>query len=133
MSLMSVLKSRFSVRALLGGALLAVASSSYAGDDQFTLGRTILLGAGDHGATIPLVICRQTKYIKVKAERDLTLERVVVTYGGDRTKTIYFDREMHGEKETEWRSLGSRRCVKKIEVYGNSERSKAGVKVFGRK
>lgn len=133
MSLMSVLKPRLSVRALLGGALLAVASSSYASDDQFTLGRTILLGAGDHGATIPLVICRQTKYIKVKAERDLTLERVVVTYGGDRTKTIYFDREMRGEKETEWRSLGSRRCVKKIEVYGNSERSKAGVKVFGRK
>ena len=75
----------------------------------------------------------QTKYIKVKAERDLTLDRVVVTYGGDRTKTIRFDREMSSDKETEWKSLGSRRCVKKIEVYGNSERSKAGVKVFGRK
>lgn len=90
-----------------------VASASHAGDDQFTLGRTILLGAGDHGATIPLVVCRQTKYIKVKAERDLTLDRVVVTYGGDRTKTIRFDREMSSDKETEWKSLGSRRCVKK--------------------
>ncbi|MGL4249128.1 MAG: DUF2541 family protein [Aeromonas sp.] len=118
---------------LVVGILLVVASASQAGDDQFTLGRTILLGAGDHGATIPLVICRQTKYIKVKAERDLTLDRVVVTYGGNRTKTIYFDRDMNGDKETEWRSLGSRRCVKKIEVYGNSDRSKAGVKVFGRK
>ncbi|WP_368194901.1 DUF2541 domain-containing protein [Aeromonas sp. R2-2] len=133
MSLMSIWNSRFSAHSLLGGALLVVASASHAGDDQFTLGRTILLGAGDHGATIPLVICRQTKYIKVKAERDLTLDRVVVTYGGDRTKTIRFDREMSSDKETEWKSLGSRRCVKKIEVYGNSERSKAGVKVFGRK
>ncbi|MGL5155440.1 MAG: DUF2541 family protein, partial [Aeromonas veronii] len=81
MSLMSIWNSRFSARSLLGGALLVVASASHAGDDQFTLGRTILLGAGDHGATIPLVVCRQTKYIKVKAERDLTLDRVVVTYG----------------------------------------------------
>ncbi|EKP0307595.1 DUF2541 family protein [Aeromonas veronii] len=133
MSLISIWNSSFSARTLLGGILLAVASASHAGDDQFTLGRTILLGAGDRGATIPLVICRQTKYIKVKAERDLNLERVVVTYGGDRTKTIRFDRDMSGNKETEWKSLGSRRCVKKIQVYGNSERSTAGVKVFGRK
>ncbi|WP_434471010.1 DUF2541 family protein [Aeromonas veronii] len=133
MSVMSIWNSRFSPRTLLGGILLVMASASHAGDDQFTLGRTILLGVGDHGATIPLVICRQTKYIKVKAERDLTLDRVVVTYGGDRTKTIYFDQDMRGDTETGWKSLGSRRCVKKIEVYGNSERSKAGVKVFGRK
>ena len=57
MSLMSIWNSRFSARSLLGGALLVVASASHAGDDQFTLGRTILLGAGDHGATIPLVVC----------------------------------------------------------------------------
>ncbi|MBL0665127.1 DUF2541 family protein [Aeromonas jandaei] len=133
MSLLALWRSRFSVRALLGTVLLVVATASHAGEDQFPLGRTILLGAGDHGATIPMVICRQTKYIKVKAERDLTLDRVVVTYGGDRTKTIYFDQDMRGDTETGWKSLGSRRCVKKIEVYGNSERSKAGVKVFGRK
>ena len=133
MSLNSIWRKACSGRALFGALLLVAASACQAGDDQFTLGRTILLGIGDHGATIPMVACRQTKYIKVKAERDLTLDRVVVTYGGDRTKTIRFDREMSSDKETEWKSLGSRRCVKKIEVYGNSERSKAGVKVFGRK
>ncbi|PJG58956.1 DUF2541 family protein [Aeromonas cavernicola] len=133
MSLMSIWNSHLTTRILVGGLLLVSTSAVQASDDQFTLGRTILLGAGDHGATIPLVVCRQTKYIKVKAERDLTLERVVVTYGGDRTKTIYFDRDMRGSKETEWKSLGSRRCVKKIEIFGNSDRSKAGVKVFGRK
>ncbi|ALP39673.1 hypothetical protein WL1483_254 [Aeromonas schubertii] len=102
-------------------------------DDQFTLGRTILLGMGDRGAVIPLVLCRPTKYVKVKAERELTLDRLVVTYGDDRTRTVRFDREMDKEQETEWKSLGTRRCIKKIEVYGNAEGSKAGVKVFGRR
>ena len=56
-----------------------------------------------------------------------------MTYGSNRTKTIKFDRDMRADKETEWKSLGSRVCVKRLEVYGNSEGSKAGVKVFGRK
>ncbi len=57
----------------------------------------------------------------------------MVTYGSNRTKTIKFDRDVRADKETEWKSLGSRVCVKRLEVYGNSEGSKAGVKVFGRK
>ena len=133
MSLNSIWRKACSGRALFGALLLVAASACQAGDDQFTLGRTILLGIGDHGATIPMVACRQTKYIKVKAERDLTLDRIVVTYGSNRTKTIKFDRDMLADKETERKSLGSRVCVKRLEVYGNSEGSKAGVKVFGRK
>jgi hypothetical protein len=133
MSLNSIWRIASSSRVLFGTLLLVVASACHASDDQFTLGRTILLGIGDHGANIPMVACRQTKYIKVKAERDLTLDRIVVTYGSNRTKTIKFDRDMRADKETEWKSLGSRVCVKRLEVYGNSEGSKAGVKVFGRK
>ncbi|MCX7127225.1 DUF2541 family protein [Aeromonas sp.] len=133
MSLNSIWRIASSCRVLFGTLLLVVASACHASDDQFTLGRTILLGIGDHGANIPMVACRQTKYIKVKAERDLTLDRIVVTYGSNRTKTIKFDRNMRADKETEWKSLGSRVCVKRLEVYGNAEGSKAGVKVFGRK
>ena len=133
MSLKSIWRIASSSRVLFGTLLLVVASACHANDDQFTLGRTILLGIGDHGANIPMVACRQTKYIKVKAERDLTLDRIVVTYGSNRTKTIKFDRNMRADKETEWKSLGSRVCVKRLEVYGNAEGSKAGVKVFGRK
>ncbi len=133
MSLNSIWRIASSSRVLFGTLLLVVASACHANDDQFTLGRTILLGIGDHGANIPMVACRQTKYIKVKAERDLTLDRIVVTYGSNRTKTIKFDRNMRADKETEWKSLGSRVCVKRLEVYGNAEGSKAGVKVFGRK
>ena len=113
-------------------AALLAAPQALAGD-QFTLGRTLLLGIGDSGATIPLLVCRPTKYVKVKAERGLTLERLVVTYGDDRTRTVRFDREMDKDQETQWQSLGTRRCVKQIQVYGNAEGSKAGVKVFGRR
>ncbi|MEL4294157.1 DUF2541 domain-containing protein [Shewanella xiamenensis] len=102
-------------------------------DDEITLGRTLLLGIGDHPATIPLVICRQAKYIKIKAERDVSVDRVVVTYGDDKTRTIKFDTDIEKDEYSEWKSLGARRCVKKIEVYGNSDRSKAGIKVLGRK
>lgn len=102
-------------------------------DNEITLGRTILLGIGDHPATIPLVICRQAKYIKIKAERDVNIDRVVVTYGDDKTRTIKFDTDIEKDEHSDWKSLGARRCVKKIEVYGNSDRSKAGIKVLGRK
>ena len=94
-------------------------------DDEITLGRTLLLGIGDHPATIPLIICRQAKYIKIKAERDVSVDRVVVTYGDDKTRTVRFDTDIEKDKHSGWKSLGARRCVKKIEVYGNSDRSKA--------
>lgn len=101
--------------------------------DDITLGRTIVLGIGDQAATIPLIICRQAKEISIKAERDVFIERVVVTYGDEKTRTINFDTDIGKDKSSSWKSLGSRRCVKKIEVYGNSDRSKAGIKVMGRK
>ncbi|MGL4939564.1 DUF2541 family protein, partial [Shewanella sp.] len=94
---------------------------------------TILLGIGEQAATIPLVICRQAKEISIKAERDVYIDRVVVTYGDDKTRTVNFDADIAKDKNSRWKSLGARRCVKKIEVYGNSDRSKAGVKVIGRK
>ncbi len=49
-------------------------------DDKFTLGRTILLEHGNLAAKIPMVICRNTNAIKVKAEKDLELRKVVVRF-----------------------------------------------------
>lgn len=117
----------------LAAACLLLATGLGAKEEQFTLGRTLLLGMGEQGAVIPLVVCRQTKEIKVKAERDLRLDHIRVTYGNNSTKTLRFNRDLKADKETSWHSLGTRRCVKKIEVFGHSEGSKAGVKVFGRR
>ncbi|WP_459166523.1 DUF2541 family protein [Aeromonas hydrophila] len=117
---------------LLSSLLWALAAPAMA-DDEFRLGKTILLGVGDHPAIIPMLACRPTKSIMVKAGRELTLERVKVFYGNDRSKTLYFDKDLKEEQESGWKSLGSRLCIKRIEVYGNSEGSKAGVKVYGRK
>ena len=69
--------------------LLGASSFAHA-DDKITLGRTILLGKSDHGAQIPLLVCRRVDAIKVKADRDMRLERVVVTFNNDDTKTIIF-------------------------------------------
>lgn len=102
-------------------------------ESQFTLGRTMLLGVGDQGAVIPQIVCRPTKYVKFKAERELRLERIVVTYGNDKTKSIKLNQTLDKDEESQWHSLGSRVCVKGVEVFGNAEGSKAGLKVFGRK
>lgn len=138
MLIKSSLFSTFNINRIIICLLLMFTTSvAYAkkddNDDEITLGRTILLGIGDHPAIIPLVICRQAKYIKIKAERDVSIDRVVVTYGDDKTRTIKFDTDIEKDEHSEWKSLGARRCVKKIEVYGNSDRSKAGIKVLGRK
>ncbi|MDR8522530.1 MULTISPECIES: DUF2541 family protein [Shewanella] len=113
-------------------SMLAVSNVAKA-DEQITLGRTILLSGGDHGAKIPLLICRKTDAIRVKAERDLHLERIKVTFNNGNTKTIHFHRDLKEDQYTDWRGFGYRRCVKKLEVFGNSDGSKAGVKVLGRK
>lgn len=121
---------------IMAAMLILSTSVAYAKNDEkddVTLGRTILLGIGDQAATIPLVICRQAKEISIKAKRDVFIERVVVTYGNEKTRTINFDTDIEKDKSSKWKSLGSRRCIKKIEVYGNSDRSKAGIKVMGRK
>ncbi|MBV7316524.1 DUF2541 family protein [Shewanella sp. NIFS-20-20] len=118
---------------LLATTAITLPSIAVADDEQITLGRTILLGSGDHGAKIPLLVCRKANAIKVKAERDLTLERVVVTFNNGDTKTIRFYRDLKKNQTTDWRKFAYKRCVKKLEVFGNSEGSKAGVKVLGRK
>lgn len=117
---------------LLSTLLLALPATAMA-DDEFRLGKTMLLGVGDHPAIIPIIVCRPAKSIMVKAGRELTLERVKVFYGNDRSKTLNFDKDLKEDQESGWKSLGSRLCIKRIEVYGNSEGSKAGVKVYGRK
>ncbi len=116
----------------LSFSLLMLATPALA-DDDIRLGKTLLLGVGDYPATIPMVICRPVKSLMVKARRDLTLDRVKVIYGTDRSKTLHFDRHLKEGQESGWKSLGSRLCIKKIEVYGNSSGSKAGVEVYGRK
>ncbi|MEC6824013.1 DUF2541 domain-containing protein [Photobacterium sp. NCIMB 13483] len=100
--------------------------------DQITLGRTILLEIGDHGAKIPLVVCRNTDAIKVKAERNLHLERIKVTFRNGETRNVSFHRDLKKNQETSWRKFSYKRCVKKLEVYGNSDGTRAGVKVYGR-
>ncbi|MGL4907210.1 MAG: hypothetical protein ACRC38_10865 [Plesiomonas sp.] len=130
MFLKSILNRHISSRALLGSALLIVATTANAGG-QFTLGRTVLLDGG-RVATIPVPACRMTDAIKIKAERDVKIKRVVVTYGNGGKRTINFNREIREDKETEWRSLDSERCVDSIKVYGSSDRSTGGIKVFGR-
>ncbi|MGS3184634.1 DUF2541 domain-containing protein [Aeromonas taiwanensis] len=134
MSVLSVSSfSRRGLAACLLSTLLWVPTSPALADDEFRLGKTILLGVGDHPAIIPMLACRPTKSIMVKAGRELTLERVKVFYGSDRSKTLYFDRDLKEDQESGWKSLGSRLCIKRIEVYGNSEGSRAGVRVYGRK
>jgi len=129
MSLMSILNSRFSARTLMGGLLLSVACSANA--DQFTLGRTILLDGG-RAAVVPVPMCRMVDAIKIKAERDVEIKRVVLTFQNGGKKNINFNRNLRKNQETEWRKLGMDRCLDSIKVYGNSERSTGGIKVFGR-
>ena len=124
---------RRTLMALLLACLWWAPPSSARADDQFRLGNTLLLGVGDHAAIIPVMVCRPARSIMVKAGRELTLDRVKVIYGNDRSKTLHFDRTLKEDQESGWKSLGSRVCIRRIEVYGNAQGSKAGVKVYGRK
>lgn len=125
----SMFNSRLSVRMLLGGALLVAASAANAG--QFTLGRTVLLDGG-RAAIVPVPMCRMVDSIKIKAERDVEIKRVVLTFKNGGKKNINFNRKLRKNEETQWRKLEMDRCVDSIKVYGNSERSTGGIKVFGR-
>lgn len=128
---MSTLKFKKPLKSLLGSILLVITSTAHA-DEQFTLGRTVLLDGGI-SATIPVPVCRITDAIKIKATRDVEIKHVVVTYSNGGKRVIKFNRELRSNQETEWRSLGSERCVDSIKIFGNSERSTGGIKVFGRK
>lgn len=124
------------LKSLIGGIFLTTMTllapaSALAGDD-FTLGRTILLEHGNRGADIPLLVCRNTDAIKLKAKRRLHLKRIKVTFQNGDTRTFNFFRDMKKGEETDWRKFAYRRCVTHIEVFGNSDGSTAGVTVMGR-
>lgn len=129
MSLMSGFSCRLFARLMVGGAMLIAATAANA--SQFTLGRTILLDGG-RAAVVPVPLCRNIDAIKIKAERDVRINRVVLTFQNGSKKNINFNRDLKKNQETEWRKLGMERCVDSIKVYGNSERSTGGIKVFGR-
>ena len=101
-------------------------------DEDIRLGQTILLGVGDHPAIIPMLACRPTKSIMVKVGRELTLERVKVFYGNDRSKTLYFDKGVErgsGVGVAIPRQPTLHRASR-VRQFG---REQGGVKVYGRK
>ena len=116
---------------VIGASLFGATASMAQADERITLGRTILLEVGNHAAKIPLLVCRKANAIKVKAERDLRLEHMVIKFRNGETKRINFYRDLKKGQETKWRPFAYQRCVKNIEVYGNSEGSRAGLKVYG--
>ena len=101
--------------------------------EQITLGRTLLLKIGDEGAQAPLILCRRADAIKIQAEKNVYLKRAIVTFKNGDKKTINFHQDLNGGSETDWRSFAYKRCVKNIEVFGNSKNTKSGIKIFGRK
>ncbi|ARR50927.1 TPA: DUF2541 family protein [Photobacterium damselae] len=123
---------KFFTQLLVGVSLLGSATLAHA-DDQFTLGRTILLEHGNLAAKIPVPACRYTNAIKVKAERDVRLRKVVVHFQNGEKQTIKFYRDLDKNEKTAWRYFGFRRCVTSLDVYGNSERTTGGIRVYGRK
>lgn len=81
------------VLAMLAGVTLMGAAGVQAAEN-ITLGRTILLEDGNHGAKIPLIVCRKTDAIKIRAERDLKLRKAVFTFQNGETRTINFYRDV---------------------------------------
>ncbi|BDM65578.1 DUF2541 domain-containing protein [Shewanella sp. NFH-SH190041] len=120
------------VLAMLAGVTLMGAAGVQAAEN-ITLGRTILLEDGNHGAKIPLIVCRKTDAIKIRAERDLKLRKAVFTFQNGETRTINFYRDVKKGDSTDWRKFAYRRCVKNIEVFGEAKDGTAGLKVLGRK
>ncbi|OLQ88216.1 DUF2541 domain-containing protein [Vibrio panuliri] len=121
-------------KSIILGALVStlILSATAHADDKFTLGRTILLEHGKHAAKVPLLVCRYTNAIQIKAERELDLRKAVVKFQNGESKTFSFYRGFDKDEFSAWRYFGKRRCVKSIDVYGNSEGSKAGVRVYGK-
>ncbi len=111
--------------------LMGVSTAAQA-DDTITLGRTIVFENNDYGAEIPLLVCRRVNAIKVKADRDMFLNKIKVTFKNGDTKTFRFYRKVKEDDTTDWRKLPYKRCVKHIEVFAESKNSSAGVRVLGR-
>ncbi|NLS11829.1 DUF2541 family protein [Vibrio sp. SM6] len=110
--------------------LLTIPSAN--ADEKFTLGRTILLEHSRSAAKIPLLVCRYTNAFQIKAEKDLKLRKVVVKFQNGDDKTYQFYSKLNEDEHSRWRYFGRQRCVKSIDVYGNSEGSTAGVRVYGK-
>lgn len=119
-------------RIVIGLTLFSAGFAAQAAE-HITLGRTILLGNANQGAKIPLLVCRKTDAIQITAEKDLKLNKVVITFQNGDKKTISFYRELKKGQVTKWRKFAYKRCVKNIDVFGHAEHSTAGVKVLGRK
>lgn len=111
--------------------LMGVSAAAHA-DDTITLGRTIVFENNDYGAEIPLLVCRRVNAIKVKADRDMYLSKIKVTFKNGDKKTFNFFRRVKEDNTTDWRRLPYKRCVKHIEVFAESKNSSAGVRVLGR-
>ncbi|CEO41071.1 DUF2541 domain-containing protein [Photobacterium kishitanii] len=120
-------------KGLIGLALLAggLVTSLPATAGTFTLGHTWLLEIGNVKGKIPFPICRNAKGFKIEAQRDLKLDRVKVRFRNGEEKTYNYYRDVKKDKDTGARLFGYERCIKHIEVSGNSEGTRAGVKVIG--
>ncbi|WP_422385956.1 DUF2541 family protein [Enterovibrio norvegicus] len=124
------MKTLLSLMCVLTG-MLTLSNTAHA-EERITLGRTILLENASHGADIPLLVCRRVNAIKLKADRDAYVRKVKVTFKNDETKTINFYRNIKEDATTDWRKFAYKRCVKKLEVFGESKNSSAGIRVYGR-
>ncbi|MGF1707067.1 DUF2541 family protein [Enterovibrio baiacu] len=124
------MKTLLSLMCVLTG-MLTLSSTAHA-EERITLGRTILLENASHGADIPLLVCRRVNAIKLKADRDAYVRKVKVTFKNDETKTINFYRNIKEDATTDWRKFAYKRYVKKLEVFGESKNSSAGIRVYGR-
>ncbi|MCP4956232.1 DUF2541 family protein [Photobacterium aquimaris] len=120
-------------KGLIGLALLAggLVTSLPATAGTFTLGHTWLLEIGNVKGNIPFPICRNAKGFKIEAQRDLKLDRVKVRFRNGEEKTFNYYRDVKKDQDTGVRLFGYERCIKHIEVSGNSEGTRAGVKVIG--
>ncbi len=114
---------------LAASSLMLLPSTAMAG--TFTLGHTWLLKIGNVKGTIPFPICRNAKGFKIEAQRDLRLERVRVRFQNGEEKTYNYYRDVRKDNDTGVRLFGYERCIKRIEVEGNSKGTRAGIKVIG--
>jgi hypothetical protein len=125
-----MIKNKLIVLTFVASSLMLLPSTAMA--ETFTLGYTWVLKIGNVKGTIPFpIICRNAKGFKIKAQRDLKLERVRVSFRNGEEKTYNYYRNIRKDNETGIRFFGYKRCIKRIEIEGNSKGVRAGVKVIG--
>ncbi|WP_318464323.1 DUF2541 family protein [Photobacterium leiognathi] len=123
------------LKATMAAAMIlsAIAFSTTASADTFTLGRTILLEAKNNHAKIPVPLCRNAKSIQIKAERDVFLSKVIFKFQNGSSRVFQFQRKLDKNERTDWRRFSYERCVTDIQVHGRAEDGSAGIRVYGRK